>query len=213
MSNQKARELLEEIKRISSLPNIFVKKVAIEAIKIHAISALAELKQPECKTCGGSKRVPSLWGMTQMHGYTEEMATSTKPCPDCQQPEKIYVCPHCKKQSTDPTLPHSCQQPEPSKWDSVYEGLMSTPNSIVAGEEEIIIDRQAAKAKKWEDRWHRLDNTNVEAMKRLTRVEAKNKILKEAVGLLNSMIIGGEKHSDKSKKVVNQALNSKQKGK
>ena len=83
--------------------------------------------------------------------------------------------------------------------------------------QQAIINRQAAKAKKWEDRWHRLDNTNVEAMKRLTRAKAKNKILKEAVGLLNSMIIGGEKHSDKSKKVVNQALNSnlnsKQEGK
>jgi len=37
-----------------------------------------------CETCGGTKRVPSLYGLTQMHGTPKEMIESTKPCPDCQ---------------------------------------------------------------------------------------------------------------------------------
>lgn len=38
------------------------------------------------------------------------------------------------------------------------------------------------------------------------QLEADNKRLKEAVGLLNSMVLSGEKHTETSKKVVDQAL-------
>ncbi len=37
-------------------------------------------------------------------------------------------------------------------------------------------------------------------------LQAENKRLRDAVGLLNSMILGGEKHSEVSKKTVQQAL-------
>lgn len=37
-------------------------------------------------------------------------------------------------------------------------------------------------------------------------LQAENKQLREATGLLNSMILSGEKHSEKSKEIVKQAL-------
>lgn len=41
---------------------------------------------------------------------------------------------------------------------------------------------------------------------RIEKLEAKNKKLREAVALLNSMILSGEYHSDKSREIVEQAL-------
>jgi len=38
------------------------------------------------------------------------------------------------------------EKPEPTS--DIYDGLLSTPNAIVAGEEQIIIDRQAIKIKR-----------------------------------------------------------------
>jgi len=42
--------------------------------------------------------------------------------------------------------------------------------------------------------------------KKIKNLEAENKRLKEAVGLLNSMVLSGERHSATSREVVERAL-------
>ena len=52
--------------------------------RVEADKFLAVLRAEPCKACGGSKRVPALWGVTQMHGSGKEFAGKTKPCPACE---------------------------------------------------------------------------------------------------------------------------------
>lgn len=70
-----------------------------------------------CKTCGGSKVVPvECEACAKDIPHPASECGGEKPCPACTEPSG-----------------------------DIYEGIMSTPNCLVFGEEEIIIGRQAVR--------------------------------------------------------------------
>lgn len=60
-------------------------KIARIAWQLNKAYDLLNAQQPKCKTCGGSKKVPALWGMTQM-ASSAAFSGKTKPCPACAEP-------------------------------------------------------------------------------------------------------------------------------
>ena len=54
--------------------------------------------------------------------------------------------------------------------------------------------------------WH-IRNENLRNL--IKELEGENKKQRYAIGLLNSMVLSGEEHSDESKKIVKQALKGK----
>lgn len=81
--NEKTKQAIEKLR--VQVKDIKTLKSIVNLIEIDVDEALALLREDEpCGACGGSKKVPALYGMTQMHGTPKEMVNATKPCPDCQ---------------------------------------------------------------------------------------------------------------------------------
>jgi hypothetical protein len=85
MNREKVIELLEEGKKELEKRPMWTDEMRACALKIH--TALAELREPKCQTCGGSGEVTgsfrdSLTGAE----YGDDM-----PCPDCQKPERTEL--------------------------------------------------------------------------------------------------------------------------
>ena len=136
------KEVVKFLNTISDLmfSNDFavVKDLKVTRRRAKAVLALLE-KQPKCETCGGSGKVPI---KNQSCGCIICTCEDDEQCQGCGavRCEKhknvgIYIpetepCPDCQPETGD-----------------IYDGLLSTSNAIVAGEEHIIIDRQAAKIK------------------------------------------------------------------
>lgn len=88
-----SKEIIELLEKVLSskelvLPKGLVKAehreevVALQKMYTEVDQALTLLKQPKCKTCGDTKRVPSEYGLTQCSSLPIS-PLNTKPCPGC----------------------------------------------------------------------------------------------------------------------------------
>ena len=137
---------------------------AIEEIKGNEL----ELEQqPKCKTCGGTKRVPSEYGLNHCSSLPIEYARKTKPCPDCQQPEptetmaeQIARKSHETYEKLAPEFSYETRKSSACPWRLVPPKNKKLMIAVANEIKKLFIDQQAEENKRLKEKIDVLEKKN-----------------------------------------------------